>query len=995
MSLMNSNPHNTLTFIMDPTNSIDNFLNITVQTTNDKNTLKKIISNPKALNIFAMNIRSLNKNFDNLLVLLTDLGNEFDVIVLSECWINANYIPKIINNYSVYNTTRHSSQSDGVIVYVKSYLNPIVSETSLDHANCLKVTIDNLNFFAIYRSPKSNNVSSFLYSLEKNIVDTTKDLIIIGDINIDILNEASPHTSKYLNLMGLHGLIPYINLPTRVTPTTKTCIDHIMVRTKRTAKSIIFESTVTDHYSTILELHNLKSPPPKSSNPVHNIVNMDLLLKSVECEKWESTMLSENVNTALEMFSASLTAHINHASFPTKTASNKKKKLKPWITNGLIFCIRKRDRLHKQALNNPDPQFLRFYKKYRNICNNLIIITKQKYYKKKIEDSGYDSKVIWNVVNDISENKKTSLNIQSLVINGKNIQVHEDPKTLADHANHYFSNIGTNLANKILKTTNKTQNLLTSRIRQQNSLHPTLILAPTSTKEIFDTIISIKTNSAAGIDKISPCILKHIAHFITTPLKHIVNLSFNSGSFPNQLKHATVIPIYKSGDKTNIENYRPISLLSVLSKIIEKIVKSRLISHLETQKILSPNQFGFQKKISTESAILDLTENITNSLNDGDSCLAIFLDLAKAFDTVSHPILLERLSQIGIRDSTLNWFSSYLTGRSQTVKINNMALSNPLPIQFGVPQGSVLGPILFLIYINKLCNLPINGKLISFADDTVLIARHKNWKGAFDIAQYDIGLVKNWLDDNLLTLNAGKTKFLTFSLSTANQPTNNQKITIHSCPRPYSSCTCPNLEKVSHIKYLGVLIDHHLRWDQHLASLTPRIRKLSYVFRTLRNILTPTVLKSVYYALCQSQLAYGIIIWGGCAHKFIDPLQKAQKTIIRAINKRPTRYSSNRLFTEYNVLNIRQLHLKFTLMHFKFKYKKKTLLHHNYTTRTITNRHYNLPTLHTTSARRHFMYLAPKIFNLLPENLKTETQPHTFKKQLSQWILTFRNYDLT
>lgn len=654
----------------------------------------------------------------------------------------------------------------------------------------------------------------------------------------------------------------------------------------------------------------------------------------------------------------------------------------------MIFCIRKRDRLHKQALNNPDPQFLRFYKKYRNICNNLIITTKQKYYIKKIEDSGYDSKVIWNIVNDVSENKKTALNIQSLDINGEKILTHDDPKAIADYANHYFSNIGTTLATNILKATNKTQNLLTSQIKQQNYLHPTLILAPTSTKEIVDTILSLKTSSAAGNDQISPYILQHTIPFITTPLKHIVDLSFKNGSFPNQLKHATVIPIYKSGTKTSIENYRPISLLSVLSKIIEKIVKNRLVSHLECHKILSPNQFGFRKNLSTESAILDLTENITNSLDEGDSCLAIFLDLAKAFDTVSHSILIERLSQIGIRDSTLEWFSSYLTGRSQSVRINNLAVSDPLPIQFGVPQGSVLGPILFLIYINNLCNLPITGKLISFADDTVLIARHKTWKGTFDIAENDIGLVKSWLDANLLTLNGHKTKFVTFSLSAVSQPNDTYNITIHSCSKSDFFCTCPNLERVTHIKYLGVMIDNKLRWDQHLASLTPRIRKLSYVFRTLRNILTPVILKTVYYALCQSLLGYGIIIWGGCAQTIIDPLHKAQKMILRVINKRPMRYSSIRLFTEYNVLNTRQLYLKFMLTHFLYKYNKKTLLQHNYTTRTITNRHYTVPKLHTTSAQRQFVYLAPKIFNLLPDYLKTDLQLHTFKKQISLWILT-------
>jgi hypothetical protein len=359
-----------------------------------------------------------------------------------------------------------------------------------------------------------------------------------------------------------------------------------------------------------------------------------------------------------------------------------------------------------------------------------------------------------------------------------------------------------------------------------------------------ETLIKeLKTSTSTGAD-------------ISAPLAHIFNACLTLGVFPGQFKEAIVIPIHKGKDRCDTGNYRPISLLSTLSKILEKAVKNRLVGFLDDGCFFSGNQYGFRTGMGTQDALDAFVGGVTRGLDDGDKCLAIFLDLSKAFDTVSHPILLKKLEYAGVRGLPLRFFDSYLRGRFQRTRIEEQ-MSDLVEVGCGVPQGSTLGPLLFLIYINDLCNLAIRGRIITFADDTVLLFRAESWSRVYEIAEMEFNRVGSWLRRHLLTLNDSKTKYITFSLTLAGQPVINREIRLHSCDRIDRVCPCPVITKCDDIRYLGLTIDRHLRWNEHLDGLTTRLGRLVHVMRRIRDVLNGPTLKMVYYALCESIISYG------------------------------------------------------------------------------------------------------------------------------------------
>ena len=293
-----------------------------------------------------------------------------------------------------------------------------------------------------------------------------------------------------------------------------------------------------------------------------------------------------------------------------------------------------------------------------------------------------------------------------------------------------------------------------------------------------------------------------------------MNLSFYVGMFPSKLKVGKVSPLQKKGSCNNPSNYRPISILSVFSKIFEKLMHQRLYKFLESFEILYPLQFGFREKHSTSHALLSLTESIKQSIDSGKVGCGIFLDLQKAFDTVNHKILLDKLEHYGIRGNALKWFQSYLSGRTQYVTVNGH-VSDPLPITCGVPQGSVLGPLLFLIYVNDLPNVSKVMQFYLFADDTSIYFDSDNLFNLQKIVNRELKKVRKWLEANRLALNIDKTNYVIF-----HSPTNNVRIKLGSKP----------ISRVNSIKYLGVLIDSTLSWKPHIVELSKKLARTSGIF---------------------------------------------------------------------------------------------------------------------------------------------------------------------
>lgn len=513
-------------------------------------------------------------------------------------------------------------------------------------------------------------------------------------------------------------------------------------------------------------------------------INYDKLKNLLKMETWEDVLNKHNAQISYNIFINKLQSCIIKCTKNIPQKANHK--LKPWVTNGIIESIKTRDLMKKQLLKHFTNDLKKEYTQYRNRLNKLIKFTKNQYYKNELNKVNGNYKKIWKIINNASNSNKNEKE-QHYSIESETGELVKNKLKVANMFNNFFINVGPNMAKNINNSKEKSN---TSEKHLKNSMY----LKPVNEKEVIIYISNLKNYSAPGPDGIQVSTIKNIHLFILKPLVHIINLSFTTGNIPLEWKESVVTPIYKQGKKTNLTNYRPISVINNLPKILEQSLKSRLIDFLEKNYILNSKQYGFRKNHRTEHAILDVTKKIIYDIDSDKKSLAVFLDLAKAFDTVSHDILLNRLENIGIRGYSLKLIKNYLSERSQRVKIENEK-SDPLQITTGVPQGTVLGPVLFLIYINNVAYINnIDGHLISYADDTVIVFADTSWEAVYKRAEGGLKALCEFLNQSQLSLNIDKTKFLTFTTTDADQ---SQKIDlkIHNTKCDKQNCQCPIIKK--------------------------------------------------------------------------------------------------------------------------------------------------------------------------------------------------------
>lgn len=889
-----------------------------------------------------------------------------------------------INGYCSFASTNNPLQNDGVIIYIKDELSFTVEEPLLQNCNSLLIKIERNDtaILAVYRSPSYKNVSPFLLSLNQTLekISNFKNISLVGDLNLDLISE-SPKSSveQYLTLTAYHGLSPTHYLVTR--DDSGTCIDHALLKSTFPSITIVPQSTITDHKTVILCLKKPQSRHYASSNRL--VIDQEGLSDSINKINFDHLYNLTECNAAMDCFINSLKTALenNTAIVPL---SCRKKIIKPWITPGLLRCMRNRDKLHKKSKASPDDLIIKStYIRYRNFCCKILKKVKRSYERELIQKAGNDSKQLWDTIKNITNTSKV-INFPKELLTLK-----DNPQKSVDYINKYFSSVGETLANKITSSQPHINNIKKSTILSPND---SFVLIDTDEEEVNSLILTLKNKCSVGHDGITNKLLKDFRHQLVPHLTYIFNMCLANGIFPYALKRSQISPIHKGGDRNHILNYRPISILPSISKLLEKIINSRLIKYLEDKNIISDNQFGFRKGKSTDDAVSTLTNFIAQKLDEGKKCIAIFLDLAKAFDTVSVPILIYKLQKIGVRGTQLALFSDYLTGRSQCVKVGSHTSTN-LSVTYGVPQGSILGPTLFLIYINDLlCLDSFHGKIISYADDTALIFTAKSWNETYLLAQNGLNTVRNWLKDNILTLNSEKTKYLAFSIRNCSQ---DLKLIAHDCQSDPSSdynCQCKPLERVSFIKYLGVIIDSNLSFKQHIFNLSKKVRKLIYVFKNLRHVVPRHTLKQIYYALCQSLISYCISSWGGAPKTTLKQLEVSQRAILKICSFKPIIYPTKLLYEYCQVFTVRQLFLCSIILkqHSMLQYNPKILSRRRWF--TVCRSSFKPKTMFI---HRFFNFLGThiynkinKILNIYPMNIIA------VKKTITPWIQSL-TYDET
>lgn len=751
---------------------------------------------------------------------------------------------------------------------------------------------------------------------------------------------------------------------------------------------VVCESAVTDHALVMIGLTDSILKPERKSRLVTKL-NFDSIAHDLADTDWSMVLSVTDASLAAQLFTSKINNIVEQNTEQIKI-SRRKFNLKPWMTPGLIRCTKNRDALHSKARARPNDAIIQItYKRYRNFYKHLLDKLKREHERIQLELNKRNPKKLWQTIKDICHSRKGSNTATELT------KIYANTKYSLDKCNEYFSTIGDKLAQKILGDLKETEDSLAKSVPGDGTVANSFFIAPTDVSEVSTLIQELKEQSAPGLDNISNRLIKHIKKHIILPLTHIINLSIETGAFPECWKNAALCPIYKSGNKLDPANYRPISLLTSLSKLLERVMNMRLMQYLESKQLLNPNQFGFRQARSTVDAVGSLSNCIVNALDSGKACIGVFLDLAKAFDTVSVKILLRKMELLGIRGIALEWFQTYLSNRSQRIKIGNN-ISSERYVRYGVPQGSILGPSLFLIYINDITSSAMkNAELFCYADDTAMIFSDNSWMEVHKKAEQGMSRLGSWLKKNLLTLNTDKTKYIAFHKTNASKPLPSTGLVVHCCAysddRPII-CSCPKIARTTSIKYLGVTIDEKMNFKEHIHILSGKVRKLIHFFKPLRYSADISLLKQIYIAICQNLICYCLPVWGGAAKTVLIELERAQRSVLKVILRKKRRFPTRNIYEELEVPTVRQLFIEMA----------SVLTHKNLTSSSIlpsvlARRVYKVPVkaTHTTFAQRHSGFLHPFIYNNICKACNLKNKSVREAKQAIRVFLLSLNYDQT
>ena len=960
--------------------------------------LPKNINNIKTgkneLLIVHMNVRSLINKMEDVLILCQNVKP--DLLCITETWLNESvpqnaltpqgYKEIRLDRSETFKEIYGRNKGGGIIVFYKEELD--VEKKILcrnDYEENLWIHVKTKCSFLlgiIYRTEYCNILKetdedeSKLEKYVQSAYQICDNVIILGDLNADVkANSCCPNGKKVNEIFNTYGLSQIIETPTRIDPKTRksTLIDHIWINKQ---KNVILQSGtgqgLSDHFSTFISL-NIQKPrlqdkiirvrsyknydPQNFCKELKENINKSNILNNITDKK-----VNEAMNELLQIIQQTTENHAPMTEIKIRANKNKI----PWFTDELIHKINIKNKIlhdwHLYGLKE-DQKAL---KKIKNEVNHLKAKLKRKYYTEELEKHEGDSKKSWKVLNEALGKfvKKESIEPTNMT------------EEKANTFNKFFATVGLEIQKK-LKT--KDHNTTFKDLQGFN-------FKPENEENIAKLIDKLQADVAVGYDNISSRIIKDSKDTLTPWLTKIINIGYETSTFPDNMKIANIKPIFKENNKEKIANYRPISILPVISKVFERSCTDQLVKFLEENDKISRTQHAYRKGHSTQTCLVEIVNQLYENKDKKNLTAIIHLDLSKAFDSISHSLLLHKLAELGLAENSINYVKSYLTNRKQRTKFNN-CISEEETVKSGIPQGSILGPILFVCFTNDLATeFNQDCKVISYADDTQLIVNAKSSEALKTKIEQAIKTAQEWYNNNSMKNNVGKTEILII-----NKARNQENVEIEIVDEGKTR----QIKSEENIKILGTYIDSQLNWDKHIKFIKKRSMNAILNLNRLRKILPEKTKILLYNTIVTPHFSYADVVWNGCSKGNAKKLQTAQNFAVRIIKNKSKRDSAEQILKDMKFLNLkekRQVH--------EGVFIKKALL--NKLSQNITNQYLeylpnentrqaetgklNIPKHRTATFKNSPLYRTIKVLNSIPSTIN-EIQPKPFKNQYQKYLI--------
>lgn len=905
-----------------------------------------------SLKCLHLNVRSLYNKEEDINDFINGFHFLFDAVMLSETWCRDDRDLFKFPSYQSYCVNRTNRRGGGVMLLLREHVNcELLSNFCIccDDFEIITARVNDCMFSVCYRPPSGNLPSFFcFYEQLLSFVSETGDyLVSAGDFNIDLLTISAPQKAM-LTMLTSNGCENLIYVPTRVTTESETLLDLFITNIDSTkANSGVITWDLSDH----LPIFALLRKQNFTINEKHQYISFQNITQT-GLDNFRAELLLSDIPQILKIDDVDIAysklideiSRVYKRHFPQKKFKLGKKIRKPWITPELLQKIKCKNALYHKFIKSKEPSILKEYKSLRNKLNKELRSHRKCYFQAEFDSCSKKPDMLWKKLNTVLNRRKSSPRVEKLFLGGHEIWGDD----LANTFNDYFvSNSNSCASADITKF-------------MPDSNPSSFFLRPFTESEVLSVFLSLKNSSSCDVEGMQVRPIKYVLDLICPYLTYIFNLSLASAIFPRRMQIARVSVLFKKGDINDIKNYRPISILPVLSKGLEKLIHVQMSNFFDKHNLISTAQFGFRKHLSTELALLQQKEFILTQFESKNLVLGLYIDFSKAFDCIHHSILLKKLETYGIRGHCLNLVKSYLDHRHQYVQIEHYR-SDLKHISRGVPQGSILGPFLFIVYINDLVNIYSDAKYVMYADDASLFFSSPELGSLQNNTNTALRALQEWSAANVLQINTKKTKAVIF------RPKSKQI----TCDHITILYTNEAIEIVSSVKILGVTFTQNMLWDLHIESVLGKLSRVVGMMARHRLILPFKIKLLVYNALFFSSLYYCFLVWGTTTYTNLERLHVLQKKFLRALFNVPYNSHTSDLFLKGNVIRVFTLYNYKLSIAFKREIKENLkffheLSHlakntHSYGTRYIEQ--WKVVTARTSYSMQKLSYTLPTLLN--------------------------------